>query len=831
MISQGRVPNESGQGGDAGIPGGQVTVGWVNYGPNQNQLMANTIAPGQSFQFNSPNIGFINIGTTTSFTQTVSVPAGQIPNLDALNLTLAITAPDDSKLGAKLIAPGGESITLFVNQPTGITTVGLTGANVGVNNGFAVGTTFTDNAARSIVDINPFTGARGANAPYVGNFRVENDGFVTDPDGTTLDAFLAKVLADGNVNGTWTLQITDTNTSAPSSPEFVNFWTLDLSTGQTIDQNVIISQTYGLVIGGPTSNVVSPVYPTTVPSSPISIGPGLVMASDNTLGSFSPYEGRIYATFVGYVNVTVQGIKNPTTNTDIYLIYSDDGGRSWSNPVQVNNDDGATDGYSGANNGSNIGQVNGRSQYMPEVSVDPTTGTLVLSWRDARNDASNARVTTYVATSIDGGQTFSAQTYANPQLTSTDAITGATVVLGPMSDNESSGNNKTDAAYGYGNQMGLTAYDGQLYPIWSGNFNEASVVNGAIQGPFLKIYYQPMVFAAGPRIIDSTQGAITNYYPNAGNPISFNVTFDRPIDPTALGTPTFTAADVLVFYHDTTNGDPSIPLNVLSVTPVISSGVGPNNKFGFTQFTVTFDPTTMPDSTPSGITNFTGTYSYAVLPDVNSTPIIQPIRSFVDSPVPLSPLGPVAAKGNQIPLPVPTSGTGGSGTADDITTSSITINNATYNNATITSLTVNMTLDHQRDGDLLIYLTAPNGSQTVLYQKPNDNGVNFVNTTFSDAAFVSIASPAQTAPYSNPNGYQPLQPLANLNGSRVNGTYTLTIIDETPNNVGQLVNWSITVNSSMVNVRPSERRGHGPERRRHNRSKPADDAVHGHDPG
>ena len=102
-----------------------------------------------------------------------------------------------------------------------------------------------------------------------------------------------------NINGTWTLQITDTNTSAPSSPEFVNFWSLDLSSGQTIDQNVVIGQTYGLVIGGPTSNVVSPVYPTTVPSSPISIGPGLVMASDNTLGSFSPYEGRIYAAFVG----------------------------------------------------------------------------------------------------------------------------------------------------------------------------------------------------------------------------------------------------------------------------------------------------------------------------------------------------------------------------------------------------------------------------------------------------------------------------------------------------------------------------------------------------
>ena len=56
----------------------------------------------------------------------------------------------------------------------------------------------------------------------------------------------------------------------------------------------------------------------------------MVMASDNTLGSFSPYQGRIYAAFVGYFNVTIDGVKNPTDNTDIFLTYSDDGGRTWS---------------------------------------------------------------------------------------------------------------------------------------------------------------------------------------------------------------------------------------------------------------------------------------------------------------------------------------------------------------------------------------------------------------------------------------------------------------------------------------------------------------------
>ena len=75
-----------------------------------------------------------------------------------------------------------------------------------------------------------------------------------------------------------------------------------------------------------------------MPASPVPIGPGVVMAQDNTLGPDSPYEGRIYAAFVGYFNVTIDGVKNPATNTDIFLTFSDDGGRTWSTPVEVNDD-------------------------------------------------------------------------------------------------------------------------------------------------------------------------------------------------------------------------------------------------------------------------------------------------------------------------------------------------------------------------------------------------------------------------------------------------------------------------------------------------------------
>ena len=81
----------------------------------------------------------------------------------------------------------------------------------------------------------------------------------------------------------------------------------------------------------------------------------------------------------------------------------------------VNNDAGATDGSSAAaENPLSEDIFTGRVQFQPEIAVDPVTGTVVLSWRDGRDDAARARVATYLTTSIDGGQTFSAQTYANP---------------------------------------------------------------------------------------------------------------------------------------------------------------------------------------------------------------------------------------------------------------------------------------------------------------------------------------------------------------------------------------------------------------------------------
>ena len=341
-VSQGRPASESGLNGDAGVPGGQVAVTWDNFGDGAAHGQHGLGGPGLCLWQAPP--GRSPSGRSRISTMTVQFPAGfDFSTLSNLTVTIAAVNAADANLGLTLIAPSGDRLTLVLDQTptvggTANTGIGISGSNLGVisytNNNiatYAIGTTFDDNATRDIFD--PNTGGTNANtAPYIGNYRIE--GAFGPGGGGSLDAFLRTEIAKG-INGTWQLETNDTQSSAPSSPQFINFWTLNFTQGLNPDVNdVVMPGTKGLVVPG----AVASTYSTASAASPVGIGPGVVMAQDNTLGSFSPYEGRIYAAFVGYYNVTVFGVKNPADNTDIFLTYSDDGGRTWSTPVQVNDD-------------------------------------------------------------------------------------------------------------------------------------------------------------------------------------------------------------------------------------------------------------------------------------------------------------------------------------------------------------------------------------------------------------------------------------------------------------------------------------------------------------
>jgi hypothetical protein len=190
----------------------------------------------------------------------------------------------------------------------------------------------------------------------------------------------------------------------------------------------------------------------------------------------------------------------------------------------------------------------------------------------------------------------------------TCSFTGKTVNLGPIPDNQSSGDAKTDTTFGFGTHQGLAVYDGKIYAAWSSNLNGSS--DGKADGTsLLDIRTATASFAAGPRIIASTMGAVGNPGDTVnvdrnpdGSPIAdaFTVTFDRPIDPNSF-TNSVAASDVTVTYQDTTSGDPPVTLHGVSVT-----------QQSATTFLVKFQQLSQVNPTVFNKTGGVGTYSYAI---------------------------------------------------------------------------------------------------------------------------------------------------------------------------------------------------------------------------
>ena len=95
--------------------------------------------------------------------------------------------------------------------------------------------------------------------------------------------------------------------------------------------------------------------------------------------SGGPNQGTIY------INWSDQ--RNGSTDTDVWLSKSTDGGNTWAAPVRVNNDG------------------PGHQQFFTWMTIDQTTGYLWFVFYDRRNTIGNA-TEVWMARSTDGGQTF-----------------------------------------------------------------------------------------------------------------------------------------------------------------------------------------------------------------------------------------------------------------------------------------------------------------------------------------------------------------------------------------------------------------------------------------
>jgi subtilisin-like proprotein convertase family protein len=98
-------------------------------------------------------------------------------------------------------------------------------------------------------------------------------------------------------------------------------------------------------------------------------------------------------------------------------------------------------------------------------------------------------------------------------------------------------------------------------------------------------------------------------------------------------------------------------------------------------------------------------------------------------------------------------------------------------------------LTHTFDGDLDIFLVAPNGTRVELSTDNGGTGENFVNTVFDDQAATSIT--VGTPPYTG--SFKPEGLLSTLNGIAANGTWTLEITDDATTDIGTLTAWEIQI--------------------------------------
>jgi hypothetical protein len=129
----------------------------------------------------------------------------------------------------------------------------------------------------------------------------------------------------------------------------------------------------------------------------------------------SKYRGTIY--------ILWSDQRNGPDDTDIFLAGSTDGGATWGKIVRVNDDETRS------------------HQFLPAMSIDPITGNIYIAFYDRRNSSGSA-TEVYLAKSGDGGRTFT-----NVRVSETPFTPNASVFLGDY--------------------IGVSAYDGNVYPIWT----------------------------------------------------------------------------------------------------------------------------------------------------------------------------------------------------------------------------------------------------------------------------------------------------------------------------------------------------------------------------
>jgi hypothetical protein len=197
------------------------------------------------------------------------------------------------------------------------------------------------------------------------------------------------------------------------------------------------------------------------------------------------HTGRVYSVYTDTVSVG-------SSNTNIYLSYSDDEGNSWSNPVQVTDDPGLN------------------SKFFPTLALDQTTGEIAVAWYDCRNSATNLETQQFVAFSVDGGNTFT----KNMQVSAGTSNAPLSEPATPTALLCSGYGDYTDDANAF--------YHGVFHAVWADNSNSTADNPGGTLTT-LDIYTASMTVNTAPKIAQ-----VTTTTPVEGVPLSLSATFTDP---------------------------------------------------------------------------------------------------------------------------------------------------------------------------------------------------------------------------------------------------------------------------------------------------------------
>jgi len=123
-------------------------------------------------------------------------------------------------------------------------------------------------------------------------------------------------------------------------------------------------------------------------------------------------------------------------------------------------------------------------------------------------------------------------------------------------------------------------------------------------------------------------------------------------------------------------------------------------------------------------------------------------------------------------------------------TSTLNISGATGN---ISDLNLGVNISHTGVDDLIITLTAPDGTVVTLFNRTGGGiNANDLVVTFDDEATTSVTVIPNNGTTTTAGSYRPANPLTVFDGKSPNGTWTLTVTDVSNGDTGTLNSWSLT---------------------------------------